>query len=402
MGERSDHGYKIDALSHFFAIPFIVFCYDCFLKFLHGLAMFSKYLTIPASIHHWICDSYWQGNSTSAVSAIQLLRSRSIYCDFPSSAFYSAAFDSVVFVMKVHTLLIAIGIALLDSGSNAFFSRVILNTRRGKVIIGLSSTNSWSPHIVLGDEKIKAFEQIKQEEESKRLAAIAKVQLEEKIAEDNRLALIAKKEAEDREVARLAAVAKKEAEDREVARLAAVAKKEADISASIAAADAVKAASKASVVESTTGMQDKASTDSATADGAKAPKKKVTKAPAKASPLVAKIEKARAAAKNGDALAEAAAAAPKKTPKAKTTTETSAGSEEVKKSSSKDESAPTATAALVVKKVRKSVKIADAGAGEGITAIKLKPKRVAVKKEVVKKVVVKKEAVKKVVVSKAL
>ena len=346
--------------------------------------MFSKYLTIPASIHHWICDIYWQENSTSAVSAIQLLRSRSICSGLPSFAFYSAAFDSVVFVMKVHTLLIAIGIALLDSGSNAFFSRVILNNRRGKVMTGLSSSNSWSPHIVLGDEKIKAFEQIKQEEESKRLAAIAKVQLEEKIAEDNRLALIAKKEAEDREVARLAAVAKKEAE----------------ISASIAAAaDAVKVASKASVEEGTSGTQDKASSDSAAADGTKAPKKKVTKAPAKASPLVAKIEKARAAAKNGDAPA---AAAPKKTPKAKTTTETSAGGEMVKKSSSKDESAPTATAAAVIKKVSKTVKIAEGEAGEGITEIALKPRKVAVKKEVVKKVAVKKEAVKKVVAAKAL
>jgi hypothetical protein len=55
---------------------------------------------------------------------------------------------------------------------------------------------------------------------------VAKKEAEEK--EVARLAAVAKKEAEEKEVARLAAVAKKEAEEKEVARLAAVAKKEAE------------------------------------------------------------------------------------------------------------------------------------------------------------------------------
>jgi hypothetical protein len=58
------------------------------------------------------------------------------------------------------------------------------------------------------------------------VAAIAKKEAEDK--EIARVAAIAKKEAEDKEIARLAAIAKKEAEDKEIARVAAIAKKEAE------------------------------------------------------------------------------------------------------------------------------------------------------------------------------
>ena len=132
--------------------------------------------------------------------------------------------------MKLDLLTISIIIALLDNEADAFFSNGVRNARRARIISGLSNNNeaNWSPHIVLGDERIKALASIKQQELTETLAAAAKKEAEEKAAEDARLASIAKKEAEEKEVARLAAVAKKEAEEKEAARLAAIAKKEAD------------------------------------------------------------------------------------------------------------------------------------------------------------------------------
>ena len=151
------------------------------------------------------------------------------------------------------TALIAINLFQSD----AFLAGGLRNARHGKsssMKFRMIGSEQWSPHSVLGAETIAQYAQQNLETENARLAVVTAKLAKDKEIEDEKLAVIAKKEAEEKGSAELVAAAKKWAEELEVARLAAaaaaVAKKEAEEkeAARLAAVAAAKKEDRKSVV----------------------------------------------------------------------------------------------------------------------------------------------------------
>ena len=123
-------------------------------------------------------------------------------------------------------------ISMENTGTNAFLSQMNTKVKASTLFSQIDKMNDtqhrWSPHMVLGDEKIEALAEVRRQEDDAKKAATAKTEADEQA----KLDMIAKQQIESEKKAAAEKV-KKESDVAESARLAAVAsaKKDADTKA---------------------------------------------------------------------------------------------------------------------------------------------------------------------------